>query len=272
MIFMAAMCKRRFGISLVFLLLTGFVHAAPIVFESTDTPPFWSPSLPENGFGGALLRLVSEAAGVTYAIEYFPVKRFRESLATYMVGDPGILINQKHRAILPIGLFRSAFFYYKPHHDVIEFHGLKDLRGHTLGVLRGTIEDKALFVKNGVNVEESDSVDSLLRKLKRGRIDLCILVSDSGRDAIRNLFPKEKSDFVQIIIPDSVRPIAILIDVDVPEGKIIAERYSKVLNSTLHSRKYHEILERFFGENNIPDDWFEQMAKFEQLYSIGSNN
>jgi len=121
---------RRAVLALLLLAAAGMARAEnhPVVFQSTETPPFWSASLPENGLGGTILHLISDAAGVAYSIEYLPVKRFRHSLATYIVGDPDILINQKHRAIFPIGLFRSAFFYYKPHHEVIEFHSLRDLR------------------------------------------------------------------------------------------------------------------------------------------------
>ncbi|MCK9394919.1 MAG: transporter substrate-binding domain-containing protein [Methylobacter sp.] len=259
----------------VLLLATaGIVRAEnnPIIFQSTDTPPFWSALLPENGVGGSILQLVSTAADVQYSIEYLPVKRFRQNLATYIVGDPDILINQKRRAIFPIGLFHAAFFYYKPHHDVIEFNGLRGMRGYTLGVLRGTLEDKDYFARNGIAVEESDSVESLLRKLKKGRIDFCVVVAGAGRYTIKQQFPEEQDNFVQVVIPNSVRPIAIMIDVTVPEGKAVAQRYRQVLDKTLRSRKYHDILENFYGKNNIPGDTFEQLKKFEQVYASDWDN
>lgn len=249
------------------LLLAASVRAEPVVFQSTDTPPYWSAQLPENGLGGALLHLFSDEAGVDYSIEYLPVARYRQSAATYIVGDPDILINEKHRAIFPIGIFHSAFFYYKPHHDVIEYHSLRDLQGHTLGVLRGTIEDKADFVRNGVKVEESDSVESLIRKLKRGRIDFCILVEGTGRYTIRQLFPGEQDNFVQTVIPGLDRPIAIMIDVDVPEGRDVARRYQQVLDKTLKSQKYRDIVENFYGKNNVPAGRAEQLNKFIQYYA-----
>ena len=254
--------------AVILLLLATMARAENVVFQSTDTPPFWSAQLPENGLGGATLKLLSAAAGVEYSIEYLPVKRYRHSLATYIVGDPDILINQKRRAVFPIGLFRSAFFYYKPHHDVIEFHSLRDLKGHTLGVLRGTLENRDYFVSNGINVEENDSVESLLKKLKRGRIDLCILVDVAGRYTIKKIFPDEQDNFVQVAISGSVRPIAIMIDVAEPDGRAVAQRYRKVLDKTLKSPEYHDILEKFYGKNNIPGDMFEQLQRFGQVYAI----
>lgn len=260
-----ASCGRVLVAAVLLLGVATTVRA--VVFQSTDTPPYWSESLPENGIGGAMLQLLSANAGVPYSIEYLPVKRYRNSLATYIVGDPDILINQKPRAIFPIGLFRSAFFYYKPHHDVIEFHRLLDLKGHTLGVLRGTLEDSSYFARVGINVEESDSTESLLRKLKRGRIDFCILVEGTGRYAIGKLFPSEKDNFVYQYIPGSARPIAVMIDDSTPESKAVARRYREVLDKTLKSQKYHDILENFYGKNNIPDDRFELLNRFVQYYA-----
>ncbi len=265
------MVKYLFSALLALSLLAGFVRAEPIAFDSTDTVPFWSPSLPDNGVGGAMLRVLSEAAGVKFSINYLPVKRFMNSQSVYLVGDPDILVNHKNRAILPIGFFRSAFFYYKPHHEVIEFHRIKDLQGHTLGVLRGTMEDKNIFIENGVKVEESDSVESLIRKLKAGRIDLCILVSLTGEPVIKRLFPDEVDKFIQVNIPASIRPITIMIDMDDPEGVVIAERYRNVLVDTMQGARYREVLEGFYGKGRIPADRAEIMERFLKIYTMDLN-
>lgn len=255
------------AIWVVLLLLASSVRAEPVVFQSTDTPPYWSAELPGNGVGGAFLKLLSDAAGVEYSIEYLPVTRYRQSVATYMVGDPDILTKKRHRAIFPIGIFHSAFCYYKPRHDVISFSRLQDLQGLTMGVLRGTLEDKEYFVRSGIKVEESDSVESLLRKLKKGRIDFCITVAGTGRYTMQQLFPDETGDFVQVGLSSLDRPIAIMIDVDVPEGRVIARRYQQVLENTLRSKEYRLIVEKYYGKYNIPGDRTTQLNKFIQYYA-----
>ena len=264
----------RVIISLVlfFLLFTtstdiSIAENQSVVFQSTETPPYWSPSLPNNGLGGSILQLVSSSAGIKYSIEYLPVKRFRQSQATYIVGDPALLIKDKNRAIFPIAVFHSVIFYYKPLHEKLELHSLKDLRGYTLGVLRGTLEDKDSFEKAGIKVEESDSDESLLKKLQKGRIDFCILVAGTGWYTIKQLFPGGQESFGGINIPDSARPIAIIIDKDIPEGKAVARRYRQVLDSTLRSQQYQNILEEFYGKDNIPFYRFLQLKNFEKYYS-----
>lgn len=257
----------RCGFVAALLLATvADAQSNPVIFQSTDTPPFWSPSLPDHGLGGRMLQLVSEAAGVPYTIDFLPVKRFRNSQSVYMVGDPDILTSRIHRAIFPIGIFRSAFFYYKPHHAVIEFRSLRALRGYTLGVLRGTLEDKDYFVRNGIYVEESDSAESLLRKLKKGRIDFCILVSSAGRYTIEQLFPDGRDDFIQVSIPGSQRPIAIIIDVATPGARAVAQRYRHVLKQTLNSPAYQQILGNHYGHDNVPADTHKLLSGFVDMY------
>lgn len=233
-----------------------------VVFQSTETPPIWSSSLPEHGMGGAILSLLSEAAGVQYSINYLPVKRFRNSRATFIVGDPDILDYQERRAIFPIGIFRSAFFYYKPHHDVIPIQGLKELQGHTLGVLRGTIENKEAFLSNDIKVEESDSAVSLLNKLERGRIDFAIMVRVSGLYEIKQLFPDKVGDFASVLIPRTERPMAVMINLDDPQGKEVAQRYRQVLKQTLHSRQYHAIIKQFYGAGEETRNHLERFVEF----------
>ncbi len=262
--------------ALVFILLllapilVARAETRPIVFHSTETPPFWAAALPNNGVGGSMLRLMSEAAGIPYSIDYLPVKRFRTSEASYLVGDPDIITSNTQRAVIPIGLFRLAFFYYKPHHPLMNFQGMRALRGNTMGVLRGTLEDKQIFLRNGITVEESDSNESLLRKLKRERLDFCIMVAGAGRYAIQKEFPGEVENFVEHIIPDSQRPIAIMIDTSQPSGKAMAKRYRAVLATTVRSAAYAEILEVHYGKNNVRDTYFSELFSFVKSYDVAS--
>ncbi len=236
---------------LLLLVLAKGACAEVVVFESTETPPFWSASLPEDGDAGRLLGILSRAAGIAYSIEYVPVKRFTRSHASCIVGTPDVLADPGGRAIFPIAVFNSAFFFYRPHHDVIESGSLANFRGHTMGVLRGTLEDKAGFERNGIRIEESDSIDSLLRKLRRGRIDFSILIEASGRYDIDRLFPGEVGHFATVEIPGTARPIAVMIDKTSPQGRAIAARYRKVLDGVIRGPAYRDALARIYGAGRV---------------------
>jgi len=248
------------------LLCPGIGWTESIVFQSTDTPPIWSPALPDGGLGGSLLRLVSEAAGVSYTTEYLPVKRFRSSRAPYIVGDPDILEDTRGRAIFPIGVFHSAFFFHQPHQPPQRFANMEAMRGHVLGVLRGTLEDKAAFEAAGVRVEESDSMASLVRKLERGRLDVAIMVTASGLHVIRELFPLRTQEFANVDIPGTERPITIMIATGDAEGQEVARHYRRALEMSLSSKPYHALLQRFYGKGVMPAS-SDELKKFIKFYA-----
>jgi hypothetical protein len=39
------------------------------------------------------------------------------------------------------------------------------------------------------------------------------------------------------------------------------------MDKTLRSQKYHDILENFYGKNDIPGDRFVQLKRFQQYYA-----
>lgn len=261
-----ALFFRLMGCFAILPIFINMAQAEGLVFQSTETPPYWSDALPHNGYAGELLQLVSENAGVKYTIAYLPVKRFRQSRASYMVGSPELLVHAEHRAIYPIGLFQTAILFYKPFHPALEIHSWKDLRGYTMGVLRGSVDDMAAFKAYGIRVEESDSSESLIKKLQKGRIDLCILIEGAGKYEIANHFPTEQNNFVLTIIPGLTRPIAIMIDLTQADGKVTSERYRMVLEKTLHSQSYEDIVTRFYGKDHVPQDRSVQLDRFVQQY------
>lgn len=254
---------------LLVLCLTCFAQAAEsrVVFQSTDTPPFFSSSLPDDGIAGAILHLISERAGVEYAIQYLPVKRFRGSEAAFIVGDPELLNTSKRIAVFPIAVFSTALFYYKPRHGGKEFSRIDSLSGYTLGVLRGTVEDKGYLARKGIKVHESDSIESLLRMLKRGRVDFCILVHGAGMRAIKRLYPQEQAQFARQVIAGAERPIAIMIDMGVPEGARIAGRYASVLRETLDGEEYRNILRTCWDSAEVPDGIMPKLKSFVEFYA-----
>ncbi|MDD4963070.1 MAG: transporter substrate-binding domain-containing protein [Gallionella sp.] len=237
-----------------------------LVFQSTETPPIWSETMPSGGMGGEILHLLSEIAGVTYTINYLPVKRFSASTAPYLVGNPNILTTEKNRAILPIGVFHLAYFYYRPHHDVIHIRSTADLSGHTIGVLRGTIEDVNSFARLKIKVQESDSNETLLRMLQKGRIDVAIMVDLTGEYLIQTEFADEQHNFVRIIVPSFVRPIAVMMDMNKPEGRHLARQYHQALRKAIHSPQYHEIMQKYYGKGTAANEAHVELTRLLDYY------
>ncbi len=238
---------------------------AEIVFDSTDTPPFWSKRLPADGMCGEILHTIAEQIKVKVHIKYIPVGRISWHYKHgNHLGNPRFWLgHQQFSAIVPIAMFRTAFFYYRPHLGTIDYKTIHSLKGYTLGVLIGTVDDLSYFEAKGIDLYQSASESLLIKMTKVRRIDLCALAKLTGQTTIRSLFPDEVDQFAHIDFPESVVPIAIMIDSQQPEGKQLGENFRKGLKSIIDSGVYAMILEKYYGKGAIPDDWFEYLDKFQ---------
>lgn len=248
---------------------TAFADEQIVEFSSSETPPFWSENLPEDGMAGAMLHAISREIGVKSVIKYIPMERIRKKLTSNHVGNPEIFVGQKFSAVVTIAIFRTAFFYYAPNQKKeIIYKGLDDIKGYTLGIIRGTLENVSFLHEKGIKVEPSSSEIPLIKKLKYGRIDLCSMVKLTGIYTIEKIFPEDAENFVNFDIKGSVRPITIMIDNNYPGGKELGEKYSNGLKRIIASGTYNEILEKYYGRGNIPRDWFMQLEKFRVSQSL----
>jgi ABC-type amino acid transport substrate-binding protein len=85
---------------------------------------------------------------------------------------------------------------------------------------------------------------------------------------IRELFPEEAGNFAAINIPRSVTPIAIMLAEKYPRAKELAKKYRKGLRIITENGTYQEILEKYYGRDRIPVNWFSNLARFADMYDI----
>ena len=243
-----------------------------IKFISSETPPFWSKSLSFDGMCGEMLHEISREIGVEAVITYQPTTRMIESEDSNLLGNPEFFL-AKHdfEVVIPIAINRLALFYYKPHHNVeIKHKRLLDLKGYTIGIMKGSLSraDISYFERSGINFEESYTKESLFKKLKLGRIDLCIEVELSGLLIIDRLFHEEANDFSRLEIQRSITPIAVMIKDNYPNSKLLGKKINQGLDKIIKDGKYIEILEKYYGKNNVPRDWYKLLRNFRNMYDF----
>ncbi len=239
-----------------------------IEFDANESPPFWSQSMPGNGMCGEIVLAISEKAGLPHHINFKPLQRMIEDDSNNDLGNPQFfMVNQEFGAIIPICLYEAAFFYYAPNlKEEMSIKSLKDLKGLRIGALKGTIVDRSLFNQSGITFEESYSREALFKKLKLGRIDLCLVIDVIGYQTIKKLFPVQFGDFISIPIHESTAPLAILIDEKYPQAERIGVKYREALREIIENGKYLQILEKYYGSDQVPDNWFDKLHRFERLY------
>ena len=167
------------------LLLTVPASASqpPVIrFATEEWPPFFSPSLPDQGLTGMLLKSVLERMGYTMRIDYFPWKRAVE------VGrnDPRYaavvaLVRTPEREKLchfssAIGSRQTVLAFLI--NDAVPTATLADLKGIRIGTVAGYSNGEQFdsMVRSGLlNVEEGVNDETNLRKLLHRRFAAIVI-------------------------------------------------------------------------------------------------
>lgn len=197
-----------------------------------------------------------------------PLKRLIEDTTNNDLGNPAFYIeNQDFAAIIPIAISQVALYYHDPQHQKsIPFKTLNDLKGYRIGALSGTIANHASFEQAGIVIETSYSQESLFKKLHHGRLDIVLEIDLVGQQMINKLFPDERDNFIAIVLPHTISPIAIMLDKNYPNAETIAERYRKGLAQIIKNGHYTEIVARYYDSQQLPVSWFKELNRFTLLY------
>lgn len=264
---LVSLCAAAFLVWLVSMPVNA--QNATVMLDANESPPFWSIKLPYDGMCGEIVHAISSEVGLISHIRFKPLKRLIEDDSNNDLGNPQFyMVNQDFAAIVPIAIYNTAIFYFKPKHvEKITFKSLQDLKGYRIGILKGTLADHSVFAKAGIIFEESYTQKSLFKKLRLGRIDLVIEIDLVGRTMISELFPDDAGNFESILIAGSAAPIAILIAENYPAGKIIGEKYREGLQRIIKGGKYNKILEKYYGKDGVPSDWFDNLKRFDRIYN-----
>lgn len=255
------------GVLISNLIVTSLM-AETIEFDANESPPYWSESMPTYGMCGEILFSLSKRIGIEATIRFQPLQRLIDKTNNNDLGNPSFYIKtQDFSAIVPIAIFNSAFYYYRPHHPQgINIQSWQDLARYKVGLLKGSLSQKNFFKHAGINFEESYTQASLFKKLKLKRVDIVIAIDLVAMSTIEKIFPEEQAEFISISIKDAQTPIALLIDVDYPNGKELGERYQSALKQMIKEGSYQAIVEKYYGDGMLPPHWLQSLDKFQLMY------
>ena len=254
---------------LLLSILLSVAHAEVIVLEANVSAPYWCKSLPGGGLGSELVQAMSAAAGLQTRIDFVPLARMIEDRNNNDLGNPDFyMAEQEFAAIIPIAISQVSIFYYQPNFkQPLKITSFNDLKQYRLGILKGTLINRRMFENMGLYFESSYNQASLFKKLKLGRLDLVFEIDLVGQQMIMQEFPEKAENFVAIPLVNSVSPIAIMLDAEYPNAKAIADQYRKGLAAIIADGTYQRIVEKYYPDGKLPDDWFVQLERFQRLYA-----
>lgn len=260
---------RSFIVYFLLLLLPINSYGDAIVFGANESPPFWSQTMFEQGMCGEILQAMSEQAGLQSTIVFKPLKRLIEDTHNNDLGNPDFYLSQQDFAsIIPIVSYQATFVYYLPHHsEKIVLRSLDDLKQYKIGILKGSLIDRLSFEKLGIQFETSYSQESIIRKLKLGRIDLALEINLVAYQMIDKLYPHLEDQFIFINIPGSISAIALMLNEELENANSIGDQYKQALSAIIGDGRYQKIIDKHYGRKNINQNWQIELQRFERIYN-----
>lgn len=179
-------------ILLMLVLLTLFAQPAQaeaqLRMASLEYPPYSSRHLADGGSIVALTRRAFAARGHAVQIDFLPWARARMGLRNRNYQGalalwPSEIKEEGLHASRPLFYGNLGLFVRTDH--ALQFTDLRELRGQTLGIVRGYGYPQHIF-DAGLNLEEAVDDISNLRKLNARRFDMVLLEHTVGDYLINN--------------------------------------------------------------------------------------
>ncbi|WP_374351409.1 substrate-binding periplasmic protein [Chitinimonas sp.] len=168
---------RVFAWTTLLLLSLACLAGPKVQLVSTDYPPYFSPTMAENGTVVAIARAAFEAAGYEVEVEFRPWARLlAETRAGNFDAVVAVWYSADRNDYLTYSepLVETLLGFYGRREQPIEVRNLGALREYQIGTVRGYANPPAF---EAANLNKDDAVDDMtnLRKLAAGRLDLVLI-------------------------------------------------------------------------------------------------
>ncbi len=245
---------------LVYLCLvlpfTSFLYAQPVVLLAPEYPPF-TPSGFRDGIWCELITAAFASQGLEVQWEIYPIAR-----GNMMVRNAERLAIVNSEIAFAADLDTLVFFPTQPFFfvDVVAFYDsrrfpsglslreIQKLQNFRVGALRGTGSVQVL-TNAGIELELSDSLESMARKLSAGRLDVMILGDLTGLQALSDYLPEQAPFFRFESVYQS--PINLIFSVSYSNSRNIAEKYRAGMQAIQADGTYISIVKTYYPEGQL---------------------
>jgi polar amino acid transport system substrate-binding protein len=209
--------------------------------------PYVEKDLPGRGFTTEIVTTVFERAGYRVEISFMPWARVLRRVAR---GDahamyPAYQSKERiHVYAFSDPFARSYLVFYKRVEDDIEYTTLGDLSGYRIGVVRGYVNSPAFDRAGYLQKEATDSDESNLRKLLKGRIDLAVIDRDTAAHLIETRIPGAAGRLVPLDRPLQVKPLYLAVSKNIPGYSTIVADFNRALEEMSSEGLLQAIKER----------------------------
>jgi ABC-type amino acid transport substrate-binding protein len=214
------------ALALVFSVPPGAARER-VSLATLEWAPYAGRELPNLGYTSEIVRRAFERAGYDVEITFMPWARVLRRVARGASDAmyPAYRSAERARTFAFSDPFAwSYLMLYKRAGEEIPYGRLRDLEGYRIGVVRGYVNTPALDRADYLLKEVTDSDESNLRKLLRGRIDLAVIDRHTAEHLLENRLPHGIGRLEPLGPPLQVKPLYLCVSTRIPEhGTVVAD-------------------------------------------------
>ncbi len=205
----------------------------PVSLATLNWAPYVGRDLPNLGFTSEIVRRAFERAGYRVEITFMPWARVLRRVAR---GDSDAMYPAYHSAerarifALSDPFAWSYLVFYKQVEAEIHYTRLRDLEGYRIGVVRGYVNSPAFDRAEYLLKEPTDSDESNLQKLLRGRIDLAVIDWHTARHLLENRIPQGIGRLEPLEPPLQVKPLYLGVSKQVPGYRSVVADFNRAIS------------------------------------------
>lgn len=148
-----------------------------VVLVTDEWPPYYGAGIAKQGFVTEVVKEAYKAVGYDVEVRFLPWERVMAMAKSGEVdGIMGAYYKKDREAAFkyssPIGQSQLAF--YKQRSKPYRYASLNDLKGKTVGIVRGYTYTPEFDSASGIKKDQSDNLQAALRKLLAGRVDFVL--------------------------------------------------------------------------------------------------
>ncbi|MDC0254658.1 transporter substrate-binding domain-containing protein [Bacteriovoracales bacterium] len=232
---------------IVFFSFFASVCSSTVNLATDHWPPFYSDKLKGGGILAEIAKEAFKEVGEELKINYLPWKRAEQLSAEGKYdGLFGCWFSEKRAKVFnfPKPIYKSQTFLFKYGDKKFNYNELKDLKGLTVGVMRGYQYSKGFDKAGFFKKEAVNKHTQLFSKLKLGRIDLFVASKVVAFYNLKKEMPKDYKNYKTLNPPIASADLYIGFSKKVKRNKLLVELFNSGLSKIKKNGKYNKILVR----------------------------
>ncbi len=221
----------------------------PVKLVTVNWAPYFSESLPKNGFFSAISTEIFASAGYNMTVDFIPWARaIKGTLAGKYQGLLGVYLTaeRKEKLIYSNPIHYSQEMFFKRREDAsLTYRTLQDLKGYKIATVNGYSHASELMNADFLTLIPGPNIDNNIKRLIRNRVDLIVDSKEVILYSLQTKFKEHQGSIIPIKPVLKAIPLYIALSEEWPNSHAIMTEFNTHLDLLKKSGRVDEIISEF---------------------------